>query len=568
MFDSLLNASWRHTLRATIVGVALATMSGCGGGGTDGDDGGEDTTSGGGTPTGGSGSGGSGTGSTPTGGTGTTPTGFALLQDIHPTASSEPEQFIVVNGKAFFLADDGVHGRELWVTDGTVAGTRMVKDIRSGDSSASIARLTEFNGKVAFSASDGVAFEALWVSDGTAAGTQMVKDISPTSENIIFVGTSGTKIYFTATTSASGRELWVSDGTSDGTFMVSESINPGTAGSDVRIGTGWNGKFYFYAYNQTSKNNLYVTDGTMGNLGRLTFGDNHPDTVLLDYDMIAFKDQLYFTWHTYANGRELWVTDGSVGGTRLFADLDTRNSGSAYDGWPSHFDVLGDTLLFFAYAQNSGMGGSGKSLWRTTGGAPELIAHVSHGANMDRMVLMNGRYYFPGYSATVANGLYSTDGTASGTQLLSSAVTPDSWYYSNKVAVIGTKLVFQGRDSATGYEPWVTDGTPAGTSRLGDLYPGTTSSYPQLVMAGWITARNNKAYFVARSAADDFHLFETDGTQAGTAKIAPPGATVTVNPMGQPAFSGMTGLTAPVLVGSTLVFGCRYTSAGEELCKM
>jgi ELWxxDGT repeat protein len=568
--DSFFDVPWRKTLHVALVGATLvAAGCGGGGGGTEADDS-TDSTGGTAGGTGGTGTGGTGTGGN-TGGTqtGGTPAGFALLKDIHQTNSSEPGQFVVVGAKTYFIADDGVHGRELWVSDGTVAGTRMVKDIRPGVEDAFIARLTEFNGKVAFSASDGVAFEALWISDGTEAGTQMVKDISPTSENPIFIGVSGTKIYFTAQTSGFGRELWVSDGTSNGTYMVADT-NPGTASSEIQKGLGWNGKFYFYGYDATTYSQLYVTDGTMGNIQRLTPGGNYPGSVLLDYDMIVYKSKLYFTWHTYASGVELWATDGTVGGTSLFADPYPKMSGgSATSSWPSHFDVLNDTLLFFAYGENTGFGGSGKALWKSTGSTPELVANVTYAANMDRMVLMNGRYYFPGRTPSSNFGLWSTDGTSAGTAVVSNAVSPDAWYYSNKVAVIGTKLVFQGQDAAAGMEPWVSDGTSAGTQRLSDIYPGTSSSYRQVVGAGWITARSNKAYFIARTSADDYHLYETDGTSAGTAKIALPNATVTVNPMGRSAgASGIISFEAPVLVGSTLVFACHYTSAGAELCKM
>ncbi|MDE6077148.1 MAG: hypothetical protein K2G29_05390, partial [Muribaculaceae bacterium] len=79
--------------------------------------------------------------------------------------------------KAFFSASDADHGEELWITDGTQEGTRMVKDILPGVGTSDIQYLTRFNDKVVFSANDGENGYELWISDGTEAGTRMVKDI-------------------------------------------------------------------------------------------------------------------------------------------------------------------------------------------------------------------------------------------------------------------------------------------------------------------------------------------------------------------------------------------------------
>ena len=107
----------------------------------------------------------------------------ALVADINGTATSSlgltGTVLATLNGTTFFAADDGVHGMELWQSDGTAAGTVMVKDILTGADGSNPRYLTNVNGVLFLVADDGVHGPELWKSDGTEAGTVMVKNIRP-----------------------------------------------------------------------------------------------------------------------------------------------------------------------------------------------------------------------------------------------------------------------------------------------------------------------------------------------------------------------------------------------------
>jgi ELWxxDGT repeat protein len=88
-------------------------------------------------------------------------------------------EFVNVNGVAYFPVSDGVHGLELWRSDGTGAGTRLVHDICPGACSGLPRWLTVAGTTLYFSADDGAHGPELWKSDGTDAGTVLVQDILP-----------------------------------------------------------------------------------------------------------------------------------------------------------------------------------------------------------------------------------------------------------------------------------------------------------------------------------------------------------------------------------------------------
>ena len=268
--------------------------------------------------------------------------------------SSFKKHMVCATGpKVFFTAKEATDGEELWVSDGTVAGTHMVKDIYPGTTGSNPQWLCAVGGLCYFAATTPEAGTELWVSDGTADGTKMVKDIYPggTSSSPAYVTAFGNKVLFFAmdeesealpvmSSSTSGEQwLWISDGTDAGTIRIGDAPLVGNGdGHGGKIQVTWDGKKAFYeAFNPDPANTnnygtLWVTDGTKTG----TFAI--PTTPLTDDSAIqwltAIGNKAVFRAETPASittavdpanaslgvngdiGQEIWVSDGTVAGTK------------------------------------------------------------------------------------------------------------------------------------------------------------------------------------------------------------------------------------------------------------
>lgn len=381
----------------------------------------------------------------------------SLLLDIKPGSGDgvEAEYSAVVGGKYFFYGRTDAEGSELWATDGTTAGTKMVKDINPGDLSAcDDYPLVVFKGKVWFGATtDGFQYY-LWSSDGTAAGTvQLLTDGRLYLPRLIAAGNN--YLYFVTTTSTNNVTLWQTDGTEAGTKKVTEALG---------------------------STSLQVLD-----------------------QIVALGDECYLSLRA-----QIWKTDGTQAGTVMVKDIST---GGNNFGDIAELNVAGNKV-FFAGDKNFS---SWYTPWVSDGtpaGTFELAQPDPTGSSSPRWFFpFKNKVYFSAYDGS-KQALWSTDGTKAGTALFKDVVVAEFGNLPVDMAADANYLYFAGKTSTNGKELWRTDGTAANTQMVKDLDPGSFSSSPSEVAFG-----NGKLYFQANVGGNGAELCVSDGTNAGTKQI-------------------------------------------------
>src|SRR5262245_26011743 len=449
-----------------------------------------------------------------------TAAGTVLVKDIRPQSDtyigSDPSYLVNVNGTLFFTADDGVSGREIWKSNGTDAGTVLVKDVYPGLTTSGATNLVALNGALLFYARDDAHQLELWKSDGTAGGTGLLKTILPSGggpENLVRVGN---RVFFGVHSGTGISDLWKSDGTSAGTVIV-KNFSRGPFEPGPSHLTDVNGILYFSSSSGTIGTELWKSDGTAA--GTVLVKDINPAAGGSGFpeNLTNVSGTLYFCADDGASGYDLWKSDGTAGGTVLIKDINPGASGSVYPSLGfSTFPNVGGAVLFLATD-----GSHGHELWRTDGTSAGTFMVVDlYPGNLDSLPgyaafplfeVMGGSAYFAAHDGTEGfSALWKTNGTAVTTVRVKETPTGTGDSSPAGLVLLNDSVLFAANDGVFGNELWKSDGTSAGTVLVKDIRAGSTGSSP----AGF-TKVNGTVYFGA-DVGLGVELWQSDGTTGGT----------------------------------------------------
>ncbi|GMU03984.1 ELWxxDGT repeat protein [Corallococcus caeni] len=408
-----------------------------------------------------------------------------------PRFAMGPGGFVDFKGTLHFAVNFEDGRRALWRSTGTDAGTTEVKGFpaTAGTSTPLLSQLTATPTQLFFQAPDAAHGNELWVSDGTTAGTRLVKDVTPGAEDsyLTHLTAAGSTLVFfrevfDATVFTTRYELWKSDGTTAGTVRLRDfGTTVDVSYLDAKSGNA----LLFFVRELEGATSLWRTDGTAAGTVQLKRLDAGPDTY--PNDVRTSGALTLFKLDESSGLSELWKSDGTAGGTLRLASFGATRS----------MRVLG-ALGAYAYVTTTSYSTQYMVLYRVplAGGNPEPVVTLpnDYASQGEAFPYIDAVSQVPGGSklyfsvAIGSNGpaprdtqLWVTNGTAGGTTLLRRPLSLSDEYGSPVYAVTDNLVFFSAYDTATGIEPWVSNGTPSGTRLLKNIAAPAQggSSYPR-----------------------------------------------------------------------------------------
>lgn len=391
-----------------------------------------------------------------------------------PDVSSGP-RLVAAGGRLFFLADDGVHGVELWTSDGTPAGTRLVRDLCPGHCGLPSA-LHAADGEVFFYAQESSHGRQLWASDGTEGGTRRLTDSLPDPgfqgpyRSAPPLAALGARVVTVGWDPRGGAEPWVFYRSGRGGEPLGDLATGGEPGARPSSLGALGDRTLFIACDG-DRYGVYSSRGTAETTVELVTA---PDPGCNPLDLPSPFDPPVVSVvgaRGFLRLGDLWVTDGTPGGTVRLTDF-----GAPWNRSPISTVVVG-----------------------AAGGA----------------------VFATGFSTS--STLWATDGTPEGTRILDLPPLPALL---QGLTAVGGDLYFWAQNSETGWGAWALgaglDSVTRLTSELQDF------RFPRLLPPGFLGVGDHVFFLLEGKVVEgdtshyETRLWRTDGTPEGTVEVPPP----------------------------------------------
>jgi hypothetical protein len=456
-------------------------------------------------------------------------------------------------------ADPSLSQGEAWVTDGTVQGTIELKPAHA-DANGLLFPLgygpgfTTVKGETYFAGLNAAGQQGLWETNGSSKGTKEIRvagaaqggvlslgwngipDFTNLGANTIFEGADAQTGYFnlwvTNGTSAGTKELKVKGASSTGLFYL------GFLANFTPFGT----RAAFVGNDANGAGGLWMTDGTSAGTVELKVAGASSDgllngTYVPSPDFTVLGSKLLMQGADTNDFAGLWISDGTGPGTVNIKVPDANTACGIFCSGNPYLTVVGNQAIFAGVDTKFD-----KNIWVTDGtaaGTKELIVPKAYGGGLlgnfkENSIIppaffeLKGKALFVGENTHGQVGLWSTDGTASGTTELvvkganAAGLFGDTSFIGPCFATLGSQVLFVAEDTKGYHNVWVTDGTAAGTHEL--VVPGAN----QYGLVSWsagsyqslFTLVGTKMLFPGVNTNNYHSLWITDGTVAGTQQLS------------------------------------------------
>ena len=401
--------------------------------------------------------------------------------------------FVVAGNRAFFYGGAPNTQGGLWKTDGTAAGTELVRQIYPAYLTASGSRIFFMKGGDEYPVD-------LWVSDGTKGGTRFLKTfLQPNHYQSPYTGflraVPGGVAFVGLPPNGNGLNLWRSDGTPQGTRQLTAFQGNATVAFLRPDQIAAAGSRIFFVASTISGPRLW---STRGSLDTTTPVPGSP-ALLSGSPLVPAGGRIVFAAQDGAHGAEPWTSDGTAAGTRILGDLCAGACGSS----PAAFTPHGGVIDFRATW-------NGRSrLVRTDGITAVPLAPIpTTNSPWIDLVDLGARTFFAGFDAAHGAQPWVTDGTPAGSRRIAALENSSGSSDPRSFTAYGDRLLFTAGDG-TGRSVWAV--TPEGApQRLpGGGMPGASD----LTVAGGL------AWFVSGHGPDGVEIWRTDGTVEGTVRV-------------------------------------------------